>query len=61
MHAYCEKAIAPRAPAADTLKNSRLDCDFFMILVLNNYELTGCFSLCETSDKNNTNLIDDIM
>jgi hypothetical protein len=47
MHAYCEKANAPRAPAADTLKNSRLDCDFFMILVL-------------TDDKNNINLFDDI-
>jgi hypothetical protein len=39
--------IAPKAPAADTLRNSLLDCDFFIVLVLNNYEVIGCCSLSE--------------
>jgi hypothetical protein len=35
---YCDTTNAPKVPAADTLRNSRLDCDFFMVLIINYYE-----------------------
>jgi hypothetical protein len=48
---YCDRTIAPRAPAAETLKKSRLDCFAFIVLIIN--RLYKCLLKILHSDSEN--------